>query len=49
MESIEARVKIEVGEWGRSDATKKLIGNLKNMAEENDFLRQEAQIKLDNS
>jgi len=49
MESVQAQVKIEVGEWGQSNAAKKFIENLKNMAEENDVLFQEAQVKLDNS
>lgn len=49
MESVQAQVKIEVGEWGQSPATKKFIENLKNMTEENDVLFQEAQVKLDNS
>lgn len=49
MESVQAQVKIEVGEWGRSDTTKKLIENLKNMTEENDVLFKEARVKLDNS
>jgi len=49
MESVQAHVKIEVDEWGRSTATKKFIENLKNMTEVNDVLLQEAQVKLDNS
>lgn len=49
MESVEARVRVEVGEWGQSAPAKKLIGSLKNMTEENDVLIQEAQVQLDNS
>lgn len=48
-ESIESQVKIVVGEWGESDATKKFVENLKGMIQENDTLHQEAQVKLDNS
>ena len=49
VESVEARVRVEVGEWGQSAHAKKLIGSLKNMTEENDVLIQEAQVQLDNS
>ena len=49
MDSVQAQVKIEVGEWGQSAATRKFIDSLKNMTEENDVLFQEAQVKLDNS
>ena len=49
VESVEARVRVEVGEWGQSEFAKKLIGKLKNMTEENDVLIREAQVKLDNS
>jgi hypothetical protein len=49
MESIGAQVKIAVGEWGRSDATKTLVESLKTMTQENDVLYQEAQVKFDNS
>jgi len=48
-ESVQAQVKIEVGEWGRSAAAKKFIQDLRTMTEENDVLFQEAQVKLDNS
>jgi len=48
-ESIQAQVKIEVGEWGQSAATRRFTDYLKNMVEENEVLHKEAQIKLDNS
>ena len=49
MESIKAQVKIEVAEWGGSAAAKKLVESLKTIAEGNDVLIQEAQLRLDNS
>lgn len=42
-------MKIEVGEWGQSLATKKLVENLRGMVQENDILHKEARIKLGNS
>jgi len=48
-ESIEAQVKAVVADWGRSDDTKKFVQNLKSMAQEDDKLCREAQVKLDNS
>lgn len=49
MESIQAQVKIEVEELGQSTGMKRFVENLKNMAEENEVLFQEARVKLDNS
>jgi len=46
---VEAQVKIDMREWGQSDPTKKLIGDLMKMAQDNDALRHDAQITLDNS
>jgi len=48
-ESIEAQVKAVVADWGRSEDTKKFVQNLKGMAQEDDKLCREAQVKLDNS
>jgi len=48
-ESIEAQVKVDMGKWGQSMATKEFVENLRKMAQENDALHHEAQIKLDNS
>ena len=48
-DSIEAQVKVTVAEWGASEDTKKFVKNLKSVAQENDALCREAQVKLDNS
>lgn len=48
-ESIKTRVNIEVADWGQSAETKRFVENLRKMVEENTFLHQEAQVKLDNS
>lgn len=47
--SIEAQVKAIVGEWGESEDAKKLVASLKSLVGDNNVLRQEAQVKLDNS
>lgn len=49
MESVEAQVKIEVGEWGRSASTKKFVEKLEDMVKDNDVLFRQARVKLDNS
>ncbi|KAF9650978.1 hypothetical protein BDM02DRAFT_1014666 [Thelephora ganbajun] len=48
-ESVEAQVKIEVGQWGQSALTKKFAGGLKSMIQVNSDLHQEAQVIFDNS
>ena len=48
-ESVEAQVRAEVAEWGQSIETKRFVESLRKSVQDNDILRQEARIKLDNS